>query len=572
MKLAKEMWRVVIDVETDQQAWTELVSTFNATIEQLTQALGSGWKLQLKRLQQRVQNLAHRHAMHASRTGTRARRGLIDGVGQLGHYLFGLATETEIQELKAKIEENRRYEKTVRKWSKDYVAIVARTRVDVKLNRDYLHNITQELESGFDKIKWIISTHDVVHQLELIQDRQETIVDDLEHGSLTERVMPRDMLASIVGTDLPLEWYYRWIEVIPMWSKGWTYLCRLPIIATEVTLGYQLQTFPVWGPDGRAVALDVSRFAALDVQSGLVTEPKFCQGDRPKVCTPGLSRNNGCATAIIKNTQVEEHCTIIFVPVHDQTWYPLGIGEVIIVLTETTTLTEDCTHMDNEKSSLHKITLEKGTHRIRWHSGCQLSSSTESLTAVRTPRSHRIVESWLIPQGAINLVRYFANKTYPSVLPPVVPMDMEPLPTVQSLVWDDGLLDGSTVLIVCIVIMLSVALVYALYRAYRDKLRTCITGFRATSSDEDINPTAPPVELKDLASTPLYPSLSNSQERADGISTSSGSSRQSQPRPGASILNMPSSKPADFSRSSGFGRTTTPTPGAPTLNLHNSSY
>ncbi len=96
MKLAKEMWRVVIDVETDQQAWTELVSTFNATIEQLTQALGSGWKLQLIRLQQRVQNLAHRHAMHASRTGTRARRGLIDGVGQLGHYLFGLATETEI--------------------------------------------------------------------------------------------------------------------------------------------------------------------------------------------------------------------------------------------------------------------------------------------------------------------------------------------------------------------------------------------------------------------------------------------------------------------------------------------
>ncbi len=88
LKLAKEMWRVVIDVETDQQAWTELVSTFNATIEQLIHSLGSVWKLQLIRLQQRVQNLAHRHAMHASRTGTRARRGLIDGVGQLGHW-FG---------------------------------------------------------------------------------------------------------------------------------------------------------------------------------------------------------------------------------------------------------------------------------------------------------------------------------------------------------------------------------------------------------------------------------------------------------------------------------------------------
>ncbi len=68
---------------------------------------------------QRVQNLAHRHAMHTSKTGTRARRGLIDGVGQLGHYLFGLAIEKEIQELKAKIEENRHYQKTVRKWSKD---------------------------------------------------------------------------------------------------------------------------------------------------------------------------------------------------------------------------------------------------------------------------------------------------------------------------------------------------------------------------------------------------------------------------------------------------------------------
>ncbi len=110
--------------------------------------------------------------------------------------------------------------------------------------------------------------------------------------------------------------------------------------------------------------LDVSHFAALDVQSGLVTEPRFCQGDGPKVCTPGLSRNNGCATANMKSKCVEEHCTIIYIPVHDQTWYPLGIGEVVIVLKETTKLTEDCIHIDNEKSSLHRITLARGTQRI----------------------------------------------------------------------------------------------------------------------------------------------------------------------------------------------------------------
>ncbi len=56
--------------------------------------------------------------MLCSRTGTRAKRDLIDGVGQLGHYLFGFATE--IQELKAKIEQNRRYQETVKKLSDDY--------------------------------------------------------------------------------------------------------------------------------------------------------------------------------------------------------------------------------------------------------------------------------------------------------------------------------------------------------------------------------------------------------------------------------------------------------------------
>ena len=44
-----------------------------------------------------------------------------------------------------------------------------------------------------------------------------------------------------------------------------------------VILVYKLKAFPVWGSDRKTAIL------ALDAYSEEVTEPIFCQGDRPKV-------------------------------------------------------------------------------------------------------------------------------------------------------------------------------------------------------------------------------------------------------------------------------------------------
>ena len=85
------------------------------------------------------------------------------------------------------------------------MAIVARTRNNVQVNRLFALHDTRVAVSQ----KKIINTQDLVHQLELF-------VDDVHHGFLIKCVIPRDMLSSIVDDDLPLEWYYRWIEIIPI--------------------------------------------------------------------------------------------------------------------------------------------------------------------------------------------------------------------------------------------------------------------------------------------------------------------------------------------------------------------
>ena len=290
--ITTEVWKVVITVEDSSSQWEQVMRVVTSLTDLNVPGLDPWSRSQLLQLRDRINHLNQSHQR-------RQKRGLIDGIGTVAHSLFGLATDSEVSDLREKIEENRRWQQTMSTWSDDFVVIINKTREDMAMNRAVLNNITEQTLKSIDHIHLIMTLQDQVHQLELINRRTNNIIDDLEHGLLTELIQPRTTLSSIVDGSIALEWYYRWCSISPLWNEGWVFETRLPIVSQEPIIGYELIAFPVWGPGNLTVKWDIARYAALDTASGTVTEPRACHGNDPVVCSRGIHIEDGCATAVV---------------------------------------------------------------------------------------------------------------------------------------------------------------------------------------------------------------------------------------------------------------------------------
>ena len=430
VRMAVNIWKVIVTIEDDSYNWNETLHNFYHTNKPFVSGRATWPSVMLQNLMNRVRALSTRH-------NRRTKRGLINFIGQLSNSLFGTATESEITEIREKIEENRQLNQDISTWQKQYIAVVNRTKNEVIENRKLLNNITSNMYQVTDAIKYIIYVQDIVHRLEVIQARQQVIIHDLEQGRLTENILPLSDLMKIVDGSLPYHWYYRYCTVNPLWDEGLVFEVRLPTVSNHPTLGFHLQAFPIWGPSGHPVTLQVAPYAALDIQSGLVSEPKGCTGKNPAVCVSGLITTDGCASSVITEKDITRVCKVAQAEIPNEIWYALQEGKVVIVLSQPTEITEECS-AEGHQSSIKSVTLQKGTYHISWAPGCRLFSKEYAITRAKVSSKQVVVDSWIVPQGAINLMEFFANKTYPSMLPPIVPLSMDPIDAPDKIVWKQG--------------------------------------------------------------------------------------------------------------------------------------
>ena len=302
-----------------------------------------------------------------------------------------------------------------------------------------------------------------VHQLELIERRTDNIINDLEHGQLTELILPRETLSSVVDDSLPLEWYYRWCTIKPLWNEGWVFETRLPVVSEDPIIGYELIAFPVWGPASHTVKLDIARYAALDTHSGLVYEPRACQGTDPVVCSQGPNVRNGCAAAVVTQDAVTTVCHVLIVE-EEQKCFSLAENEIVTVLEKSTLFAQLCPDSEQPK----RVTISRGTHRIQWQPGCRLETHHFTINAALMPLGHRQVAGWYVPRGAIDLVKYFSNRTYPSALPPLIPLNMNLIERPPLIHWISDI-DIPSIITWVVVLIVSSIISITLIRKYKLK-------------------------------------------------------------------------------------------------------
>ena len=345
--------------------------------------------------------------------------------------LFGLVTNGEVEELRQKIEENRKWQVNMSTWNNDFLVIINRTRDDVAKNREVINNMAEKTLKSIDMTHMIMTLQQQIHELEIIDYRTSAIIDDLERGVLTELLLPREILLSIVKeSDLHVEWYYRWCTIRPLWNDGWVYETQLPVVQSEDIIGYEIINFPVFGPHNQIVKLDIARYAALDTRNGQVSQPRVCHGSDPLVCSHGPRTQQGCTTAVVTQQHLAPVCNVIQVQ-QEKKIFSLSENELVILVKNSTTFSQLC---PNEEQRM-QLSLPRGTHWVKWKAGCSLETASFSITAAQMPIGHRVVRNWHTPLNKFKLANYFRQKTYPTLLPRIIPLDLQKLPVPPLIKW-----------------------------------------------------------------------------------------------------------------------------------------
>ena len=144
LQITSHMWKVLITVEDGLIQWNDVMRAVTSLMDLNHSHMDTWSSSQLLQLQDRISHLSQSHQR-------RQKRGLIDGIGWVAHSLFGLATDSEVVQIKEKIEENRRWQQSMSTWSEDFVIVINKTREDMAKNQALLNDITEKTLKSIDE-------------------------------------------------------------------------------------------------------------------------------------------------------------------------------------------------------------------------------------------------------------------------------------------------------------------------------------------------------------------------------------------------------------------------------------
>ena len=117
LQIAVNEWKVMIMIEDMSTQWNEVMRVVTSLSTVNTSTMNPWCKNQMRLPQHRVFHLSRSHYHYIRRCG------LMDGIGKLVHYFTGLATDEQVNNLHAKIEENEQFQREMSVWTEDYVLV-----------------------------------------------------------------------------------------------------------------------------------------------------------------------------------------------------------------------------------------------------------------------------------------------------------------------------------------------------------------------------------------------------------------------------------------------------------------
>ena len=366
----------------------------------------------------------------------RLRRGWLDFVGQIGHTLFGLATDSSVRDCRQLVAHTQRYQKVIVHQVNELTTVLNHTQSAVafaqehvnqigdfitdslvpKLNRalsklNYTNTKLYRLEKAFFFERIVTSLEQVTTSYIRAVRRYVRQKASLEVGRLTEDILSpyqlKEVLQQATSTTTypvePIQWYYEHTHVYPVWGKDTLiYRVKLPLVDGRTYTRYNIVTWPVpYNVSGYSIRLNVGQTdVGLSTTNGDIFHPVGCTGYQPMVCRTGPlyhSHRWGCPrTVIAGEIRHSKSCPVILNQGMNVTQITeVSYGEYVIV-----TWGEDL-HVRCQGGSGNRHRLVPGTYLVTVPPQCVMMGEGYTLTGLIERVGHVSVKALRVLQPNI---------------------------------------------------------------------------------------------------------------------------------------------------------------------------
>ena len=99
-----------------------------------------------------------------------SRRGVVNGIGSAIKFLFGTATDSEMQEVRVILDEMRRDQDTTLHWIDQFTVTINHTYGEIQINRDHINLLFKEVKGILSELNNGLSG--VLRQIRMVRNQQ----------------------------------------------------------------------------------------------------------------------------------------------------------------------------------------------------------------------------------------------------------------------------------------------------------------------------------------------------------------------------------------------------------------
>ena len=370
-------WTILVVIDTPELD-PDIMANINLVIQQsrsaaakdiITALQNRSW---IGRLRFLKSYLREAESLAQLATPRRDKRGLFDFFGQIGHTLFGLATDDSVEQCRRAIINTRRYQQGVVHQINELTTVLNRTYSTAMWNKHQITQVTEFIsDSLIPKLNKVIeglnATNNRLYRLErafyferVVATLEQVTLSyvrlrraharqkaSLELGRLTEDILSlsqlREILLKATSTTTypvePIQWYYEHAHVYPVWGSGTLiYRVKLPLVDGRKYSRYNLATWPVpYMAKGYSIRIMIDhQDVGMNSVTGDIFHPIGCQGWKPMVCRTGplySAHRWGCPrTLIAGDFKRSKNCQVIIQKEGNLTQVTeISYGEYVVV-------------------------------------------------------------------------------------------------------------------------------------------------------------------------------------------------------------------------------------------------
>ena len=383
------------------------------------------WLSRIHQVQYRLTSLSS--SKDETITHSRGKRGLFDFVGHISRALFGTATDSEVLEVKQMIERVGSATDGVTHVVQELVTVVNKTQESTIANRARLNELAQRqnhvsafierlsnssfwLTVQVERLKVKMEVDRILEDLEMMTDAYcDTHMlyhfqrGSLEWGKLSEDILSLEQLRQILykgkGQNMisidPIEWYYRFCKVEPLWSSDKTLVYRvsIPFIDRKQYLKYSIESFPIPLNDSNMAQLQIDGSYGYNTVTGDMFALEKCTGNSPMVCDASVVYNNQgmkCARGVISgNSGQRDTCPVDITKALKKTVVKsVGLNHYVVI-TWGELVTRHCEGMPE-----NKFEMLMGVNHVSVNASCTLTGKSWKLVGIRTHLRVMNVSTW----------------------------------------------------------------------------------------------------------------------------------------------------------------------------------